>query len=65
MYEFKSSDVLDFANFIGAEIKQKGNELFLKKHFRETLKQGRLSVSARVAIITVILWNWQEILALS
>ena len=30
MYEFKSSDVLDFANFIGAEAKQKGNELFFK-----------------------------------
>ena len=30
MYEFKSSDVLDFANFIGAEVKQKGNELFFK-----------------------------------
>ena len=24
MYEFKSSDVFDFANFIGAEVKQKG-----------------------------------------
>ena len=30
MYEFKSSEVLDFANFIGAEVKQKGNELFFK-----------------------------------
>ena len=30
MYEFKSIDVLDFANFIGAEVKQKGNELFFK-----------------------------------
>lgn len=30
MYEFKSSDVLDFANYIGAEVKQKGNELFFK-----------------------------------
>lgn len=30
MYEFKSSDVLDFANFICAEVKQKGNELFFK-----------------------------------
>ena len=30
MYEFKSSDVLDFANYIGAEAKQKGNELFFK-----------------------------------
>ncbi len=30
MYEFKSSDVWDFANYIGAEVKQKGNELFFK-----------------------------------
>ena len=30
MYEFKSSDVLDFANYIGTEVKQKGNELFFK-----------------------------------
>ena len=30
MYEFKSSDVFDFANFIGADVKQKGNELFFK-----------------------------------
>ena len=30
MYEFKSSDVFDFANFIGAEAKRKGNELFFK-----------------------------------
>ena len=30
MYEFKSSDVFDFANFISAEVKQKGNELFFK-----------------------------------
>ena len=30
MYDFKSKDVFDFASFIGAEIKQKGNELFFK-----------------------------------
>lgn len=30
MYEFKSKDVFDFAGFIGAETKQKGNELFFK-----------------------------------
>ena len=30
MYEFKESDVFDFANFIGAETKEKGNELFFK-----------------------------------
>ena len=30
MYNFKSKDVFDFASFIGAETKQKGNELFFK-----------------------------------
>jgi twinkle protein len=30
MYEFKTSDVFDLANFLGAETKQKGNELFFK-----------------------------------
>ena len=30
MYEYKSTDVFDFANYIGAEVKQKGNELFFK-----------------------------------
>ena len=30
MYYFKSKDVFDFASFIGAETKQKGNELFFK-----------------------------------
>ena len=30
MYDFKSKDVFDFASFIGAETKQKGNELFFK-----------------------------------
>ena len=30
MYNFKSKDVFDFAEFIGAETKQKGNELFFK-----------------------------------
>ena len=30
MYEFKTSDVFDFANFLGAETKEKGNELFFK-----------------------------------
>lgn len=30
MYDFKSKDVFDFAEFIGAETKQKGNELFFK-----------------------------------
>ena len=30
MYEFKSKDVFDFAEFIGAETKQKGNELLFK-----------------------------------
>lgn len=30
MYEFKSIDVFDFASYIGAEVKQKGNELFFK-----------------------------------
>ena len=30
MYEFKSRDVLDFSNFIGAETHQKGDELFFK-----------------------------------
>ena len=30
MYEFKASDVFDFAKFIGAETKEKGNELFFK-----------------------------------
>ena len=30
MYEYKQSDVFEFANFIGAETHQKGNELFFK-----------------------------------
>ena len=30
MYEFKKSDVFDFGYFIGAETKEKGNELFFK-----------------------------------
>ena len=30
MYEFKTSAVFDFANFLGAETKEKGNELFFK-----------------------------------
>ena len=30
MYEFKKSDVLDFSYFIGAETKEKGDELFFK-----------------------------------
>ena len=30
MYEFKTSDVFDFASFLGAETKEKGNELFFK-----------------------------------
>lgn len=30
MYDFKSKDVFDFAEFIGAETKQKGDELFFK-----------------------------------
>lgn len=30
MYEFKRSDVFDFGHFIGAETKEKGNELFFK-----------------------------------
>ena len=30
MYDFTSKDVFDFAEFIGAETKQKGNELFFK-----------------------------------
>ena len=30
MYDFKSKDAFDFASFIGAETKQKGNELFFK-----------------------------------
>ena len=30
MYDFKSKDVFDFASFIGAETKRKGNELFFK-----------------------------------
>lgn len=30
MYEFKTSDVFDLANFLGAETKEKGNELFFK-----------------------------------
>ena len=30
MYDFKSKDVFDFASVIGAETKQKGNELFFK-----------------------------------
>lgn len=30
MYDLKSKDVFDFASFIGAETKQKGNELFFK-----------------------------------
>ena len=30
MYDFKAKDVFDFASFIGAETKQKGNELFFK-----------------------------------
>lgn len=30
MYDFKSKDVFDFASFICAETKQKGNELFFK-----------------------------------
>lgn len=30
MYEYKQSDVFEFANFIGAETKQKGDELFFR-----------------------------------
>ena len=30
MYDFKSKDVFDFASFIGAETKEKGDELFFK-----------------------------------
>ena len=30
MYDFKSKDVFDFASFMGAETRQKGNELFFK-----------------------------------
>ena len=30
MYEYKSQDVFNLASFIGAEAKQKGNELFFK-----------------------------------
>ena len=30
MYEYKQSDVFEFANFIGAETHQKGDELFFK-----------------------------------
>ena len=30
-YTFKSSDVLDFARSIGADVHQKGNELFFRK----------------------------------
>ena len=30
MYEYKSQDVFNLASFIGAEVKQKGNELFFK-----------------------------------
>lgn len=30
MYEFKTSDVFDLANFLGAETKEKGKELFFK-----------------------------------
>ena len=30
MYDFKSKDVFDFASFIGADTRQKGNELFFK-----------------------------------
>lgn len=30
MYEYKQNDVFDFANFIGAETHEKGNELFFK-----------------------------------
>ena len=31
MYEFKRSDVFDLAMFMGAEVKEKGNELFFKR----------------------------------
>ena len=31
MYEFNKSDVFDFGYFIGAEVKEKGNELFFKR----------------------------------
>ena len=31
MYEFKKSDVFDFGYFIGAEVKEKGDELFFKR----------------------------------
>ena len=30
MYEYKKQDVFNLASFIGAEVKQKGNELFFK-----------------------------------
>lgn len=30
MYEYKQMDVFNFVNFIGVEVKQKGNELFFK-----------------------------------
>ena len=29
-YELKQSDIFDLANFIGAETKEKGDELFFK-----------------------------------
>ena len=31
MYEFKKADVFDLAMFMGAEVKEKGNELFFKR----------------------------------
>ena len=30
-YTFKSSDVFDFAKSVGADVHQKGNELFFRK----------------------------------
>ena len=30
MYEYKKQDVFNLASFIGAEVKQKGDELFFK-----------------------------------
>ena len=69
MYEFKESDVFDFANFIGAETKEKGNELFFKYCPKcngggkdtETfsMKMVLLSVSDLPAIIMGILLSWQ------
>ena len=44
MYEFKKSDVLDFSYFIGAETKEKGDELFSEIASGEAVELAKAAV---------------------